>query len=265
MRARDRIERGLKFVLKNADGMFVIVVALGVAVLQVFANVSQDAVDAAILSTLGVTAVVLLRDRGDRRSLTALEQMAGDSISDRPYEVVSQHNHWDLMNRERTMMRVVEQLRFTRNDVSTIADWSTGDGEVVRYDAKWKRIDRDAWVPAKKIHSFPIRNGEKVIYSLDEEHSRGDMLDWCIEREAVNRFPHAHESVTFSARTMSDDYARVVKITWPEGVDPSHIEIRYKGRPAQPLHANREENRVHVEETITELPVGESVQIAWRW
>ena len=91
------------------------------------------------------------------------------------------------------------------------------------------------------------------------------MLDWCIEREAVNRFPNAHEAVTLSARTQSDDYARVVKITWPEGADPSNVEIRFKGRPAQPLRAQRKGNREYVEETITELPVGDSVKIAWRW
>lgn len=207
---------------------------------------------------------MLLRDRVERDDLTDLKVLAGDAISDRPYEIVKQHNHWDLISRERNTMRAVEQLRFTRNDVSTIADWSTGDGEVVRYDAKWKRPSSTTWIDAKKIHEFPIRYGEKVIYSLEEEHCRGDMLDWLVEREAVGRFPSAHESVSLAARTKSD-YPRVMRVTWPEGVTPSNVELRYKGQPARPLHTRSKDGRAYVEETINELPIGEAVEIAWTW
>ena len=170
----------------------------------------------------------------------------------------------ELVSRSLAMRRVSEQLRFTRNDVSTIADWSTGDGEVIRYDAKWKRPGSTVWIDARLVHTFPIRNGEKAIYSLDEERCRGDMIDWLIEREAVGRFPSAHESVSLEARTNAD-HPRVMRITWPEGVDPSSVELRFKGTPGRPLHAARKDGRAYVEETIAELPVGNSVEIAWTW
>jgi hypothetical protein len=253
-----------RFVWKNADAFLVIVVATGVVVADIAGKASSDVVDSAILGLLGVTAIVLLRDRDGRDDLDDLKRLAGDAISDRPYEVVKQDNHWDLISREKTTMRVSEQLRFTRNDVSTIADWSTGDGEVVRYDARWKRPGSSTWIAAKKIHKFPIRNGEKVIYSLEEEHCRGDMLDWFVEREAVGRFPGAHESVSLSARTKAD-HPRIMRITWPQGVNPTNVEMRYKGQPARRLVPRNKENRTYVEETINELPVGEAVEIAWTW
>ena len=252
------------FVWRHADAFFVIGVAVGVLLTEALGNPAQEVVDSAVLGLLAAVAFMLLRDRVERDDLTNLKVLAGDAISDRPYEIVKQDNHWDLATRERTTMRAVEQLRFTRNDVSTIADWSTGDGEVVRYEARWKRPSSDTWIDAKKIHEFPIRNGEKVIYSLEEEHCRGDMLDWFVEREAVGRFPGAHESVSLSARTKSD-YPRVMRVTWPEGVTPSHVELRYKGQPARPLYTRSKDGRVYVEETINELPVGEAVEIAWTW
>jgi hypothetical protein len=253
-----------RFIWKNADAFFVIAIALGVVVAEVVGHPSQEIVDSAILGLLGVTAIVLLRDRVGRDDLEDLRLLAGDAISDRPYEIVRQHNHWDLTSKERTTTRVTEQLRFTRNDVSTIADWSTGDGKVVRYDAKWKRPGSGTWIDAKKIHNLPIRHGEKVVYSLEEEHCRGDMVDWFVEREAVGRFPTQHESVELSARTKSN-HPRIMQITWPEGVNPTNIELRFQGEPARPLYPRSKDGRSFVEETINELPVGGSVQIAWTW
>jgi|GEM_PF-1640370 len=253
-----------RFIWKHADAFLVIAIAFGVVIAEIVGSPSTEVVDSAILGLLGVTAIVLLRDRVGRDDLDDLRLLAGDAISDRPYEVVRQHNHWDLTSREQTTMRVTEQLRFTHNDVSTIADWSTGDGEVVRYDAKWKRPGSDAWIDAKRIHNLPIRRGEKVIYSLEEEHCRGDMIDWFIEREAMGRFPTQHESVSLSARTKSN-HPRIMRITWPEGVNPTNIEMRFQGQPARPLYPRSKDGRAFIEETINRLPVGESVEITWTW
>lgn len=260
----DWVKRQGAFVWRNADAFFAMAVAVGVLVAEAVGTPSQGVVNSAVLALLGTTAFALMRNRNGRGELDELRMLAKDAIGDRPYEVVSQDNHWDLTSRERTTMRVTEQLRFTRNDVSTIANWSTGDGKVVRYQAKWRRPGGERWIDAELIHRFPIRNGEKVIYSLDEEHCRGDMLDWLVEREAIGRFPTAHESVTLEART-SSDHPRVLRITWPAETDPSNVEIRFRGLPARPLHTKRSEGRTFVEERIAGMAVGESVEIAWTW
>jgi hypothetical protein len=264
MRLSERLEAARRFTWKNLDALLVIVVAFGVAILQVVESPKPELVNAAILGVLGVTAIVLLRDRVGRDNLAKLEQLAGDAISDRPYEVVWQNNHWDLRDRHHTTVKVTEQVRFTRNDVSTLADWSQGPGEVTRYDAKWRRSRREKWIDATKIHTFPIRNGEKVIFSLEEEHCRGDMLDWTVERDAVGRFPTAHESVSLEART-SSDHPRVMQITWPQDAVPTHVEIRFKGQPARTIATKRKRGRPFVEEKIAGLAIGESVEIAWTW
>jgi hypothetical protein len=261
---KEKATAGLRFLWRNADAALVIAVAAGVVVAEVVGSPSPEVVDSAILGLLGVTAVVLLRDRVGRDDLEDVRKLAGDAISDRPYEVVWQNNHWDLKDRENTTVKVTEQLRFTRNDVSTITDWSQGDGKVVRYDGRSRRSESEPWLPARMIHKFPIRNGEKVIYSLDEEHCRGDELYWCVERDAVGRFPNPHEAVSLEARTKSD-HPRLMYITWPPDAAPSHVEIRFEGQPARTLSTKRKNGRAYVEEKIVGLPVGKVVKIAWTW
>jgi hypothetical protein len=258
---KEKAKAALRFVFVNADAALVIAVALGVIVLEVVGSPSSEVVDSAILGLLGVTAIVLLRDRIGRDDLANLSQLAGDAISDRPYEVVWQDNHWDLKDRENTTIKVTEQLRFTRNDVASIAHWSSGDGADERNEAKWRRSKQTPWIPAKKIYEFPVRNGKKVLYCFDEEHSRGDMLDWCIERDAIGRFPTAHEMVQLRARTRSD-HPRVMRISWPTDSPPSHVEIRHEGMPARTLATRRKNGRTYVEEKIAGLSVGEAVEIA---
>jgi hypothetical protein len=252
------------FIWKNADAFLVITVALGVVIAEVVGEPSQEVVDSAILGLLGVTSVVLLRDRVGRDDLDDLRLLARDAISDRPYEVVWQDNHWDLHDRDNTTIKVTERLRFTRNDVSTIAHWSRGDGEDKRNIAKWRRSEATGWIDAERIHSFPVRGGEKVIYCFEEEHNRGDMLDWCIERDAVGRFPTTHEGVELHARTNSD-HPRVMAITWPADSPPNHVEIRHGSNPARTLTPTQKDGRPYVEEKIPGLAIGEVVRIDWSW
>jgi hypothetical protein len=253
-----------RFIWKHADAFLVIAIAFGVVIAEVVGNPSSEVVDSAILGLLGVTAVILLRDRVGRDDLNDLRLLARDAISDRPYEVVWQRSEWDLRDRENATMCRTQQIRFTRDDVSSIDHWSAGPGEVVRYEAKWKRPGGRQWIPAHKIHSFPARMGEKVIYSFDEEHSRDDMLDWCIERDAVGRFPDSHEGVSIEGSTQSE-HPRVMKIIWPQGVNPSNIELRLEGQPSRPILTKRKAGRVCVEERIQGLGVGETAEIAWVW
>lgn len=259
-----RLKKLGAFALRNVDALLVIAVALGVLVAEIVGSPSRELVDAAILALLGVTAVVLLRDRGQHHDLGQVQQLAGDAISDRPYEVVWQKRHWDITDRDSATIKITEQLRFTRNDVATIAHWSRGDGEDRRNHARWRRSKETPWLAARKIYEFPVRGGKKVIYCFDEEHKRGDMLEWSIERDAEGRFPTGHEAVELQARTKSD-HPRVMRITWPADAPPTHIEIRHGDRPARTLSARQKDGRAYVEEKIAGLAVGEAVEIAWTW
>jgi hypothetical protein len=221
-------------------------------------------VDSAILILLGATAFVLLQERRGRAGLEVVRQLAEDAISDRPYIVVWQHGHWDLRDRDTVVVTKTEQIRFTRNDVATNFQWSSGPGEVRSTTAKWRRGRTFSWIPARKVHEFATRGGVKEIYCFDEEHSRGDMLDWCVEREIVGQFPDAHEGIEVTARTKSD-HPRVYRITWPAGSPPSHVEIRRGAEPARPLITRTKEGRPYIEERVSGLSVGEALNIDWTW
>ena len=103
--------------------------------------------------------------------------------------VIHQTNEWDIRDRDHVKTRLTQELRFTRNDVSTIEHSSQGDGTVESYVAQWRRSPSAEWIQAKKIHAMAIERGEKVIYSLEEEHCRGDMLEWCYRARGRGQVP----------------------------------------------------------------------------
>jgi len=253
-----------RFIWHNLDALLVMAVAAVVLAIEVVGSPDPRLVNSVILALLGISAYALLRDRAHQVRLDELRQLAGDAMSDRAYEVVWQDNEWDIKDRNNATIRVTEQLRITHNEVATIAHWSQGDGEDTRNDARWRRGDKGPWIDAKKIYDFPVRNGEKVIYCFDEEHRRGDMLEWCIERDAVGRFPTEHEGVELKARTKSD-HPRVMRILWPASAPPSHVEMRLGDYPARTITPRRKNGRAFVEEKIVGLAIGEAVEIAWTW
>lgn len=265
MRAIGRWLKGAAlFALRNADAFLAMAVAVAVIISLAVGNPSTEVVDAAILGLLAAVALALLRNRSGAGGLDDLRQLAGDAMTDRPYVVIHQTNEWDIWDRDHVKTRLRQELRFTRNDVSTIEHSSQGDGTVESYVAQWRRSPSSEWIRAKKIHAMAIERGEKVIYSLEEEHCRGDMLEWCIEREALGRFPSDHERVTLEAKAVSD-HPRVMRIMWPKEHEPKHVEIRFGDQPARPLKPRRRKGRLEVEEKISFQRIGEEVAILWNW
>src|SRR3954451_9920407 len=120
-----RIKSAVLFMLENGDSFLAMGVALGVIILIVVGHPSTELIDAAVLGLLGTVALAILRNR-EREDLSALHQLAGDAISDRPFQVVWQKNHWNLVSRDMVESKETELVRFTRNDVATIAHWSRG-------------------------------------------------------------------------------------------------------------------------------------------
>jgi len=200
---RSTKEAGL-FVWRNLDAVFVIVVGFAVAALQIVGRASAEAVDAAILGLLAVTAVILLRARERRGELDEVREVARDALSERPFQMVWAKNEWDIQTRERAVITSTRRLRFIHDRVSTMEHWSDGDGTVLDYAAFWRRAEGRTWMPAKKIHSMPIEGGENVIYCLEEQSSRGDTLEWKVERKTEGRFPKKHERVSMKAEARSD-------------------------------------------------------------
>jgi hypothetical protein len=264
----ERVKAAFAFSVENADAMLVVVVGFGVAALEVFGSPDPAIVDAAILALLAATAVVLLRDRAERQEehgeLASLKQLADDAISDRPYEVVWQDNHWDLVERDRAVVNQTEEVRFTRLDVATNFQWSSGDGTCEASKGQWRRDPKGHWIEARKIYEFAVRGGIKEIFCFDEEHSQGDMLEWRTERIFAGRFPSEHEGVELHARVKAD-HPRTMKITWPRGITPTHVEMRLGEVPARTLRPRRKDGRCFVEEKVPGIAVGEVVRIDWTW
>jgi hypothetical protein len=256
------------FVWRNLDAVFVIVVGLVVAVLEIVGHPSEDAVNAAILGLLAVTAVILLRIRRRRGDLDEIVEIARDALSERPFQMVWAKNEWNIETRERALITSMQQLRFIHDKVVTIDHWSNGDGENVDFEAHWRRSSGKGWMPAKKIYSMPIEGGENVIYCFDEENYRGDMLEWKVVRETRGRFPKPHERVTLKAAAKSD-HPRQMRVIWPADAPPTSVELRYRNPPEEErvreLSPKKKNGRTEVVEKISKLAVGEVVEIRWFW
>lgn len=67
-----------RFALADIDALLVILVAFGVLAAEIVGDPKKELVDSAILGLLGVTAIVLLRDRSQRVDPGELRQLARD-------------------------------------------------------------------------------------------------------------------------------------------------------------------------------------------
>lgn len=258
------LKRAGLFVAKNGDAFLAIVVAACVIVAEAFGEPSVELVDSAILALLGAIAVAILRDRGKNEGLDDLRRLAEDAICELPYVVVWQDNHWDLLDRENARVTCTEELRFTRREVSENFLWSNGPGIVQRVTASWRRNQNDAWVSGKKIDELATRGGTKEVFSFNDEHGIGDMLEWRVERDIVGQFPSSNEGVALQTTTKSD-HPRALRITWPKDAKPTRVEIREGDRPARSLRPKTKDGRPYVEENVSGLKIGETVKIDWSW
>lgn len=258
------LKRAALFTAENGDAFLAILVAACVIAAEAFGNPSTELVDSAILVLLGAIAVAILRDRSKSSDLSDIRRLAEDAVCERPFVVVWQENHWDLVDREVARVTCIEELRFTRPRISENYLWSNGPGVVRDAKAKWRRSRGDAWVAGKKLYDLTTRGGIKEVFSFNDEHGVGDVLEWCVEREIAGQFPDANEGVALEAETKSD-HPRGLRITWPEDLKPTRVEIREGDRPARSLQLRTKDRRAYVQAKVSGLNIGEIVKIDWSW
>jgi hypothetical protein len=253
------------FVLKNLDALFVIAVAGVVLYLEATGKPERDLVDSALLALVGVIAIALLRDRHSRARLDEVASFVQDLQSDRPYQVRSETNSWEIRGRgEAATYTKVQDLIFTRNEVCTMEHWSTGTGSVDACHADWRLKSKDPWIGAPTIHDFGINNGRNYIFSLDMERSRGDHLQWRVRRELRNSFSDSRESV--SLKLQAPTHRPRMQVIWPKDREPKLVELRCDGGPTRELKAERRsDGRLWVDEQLAAGAANSSARIEWTW
>lgn len=264
MNWKERAGTIAKFVLRNLDALFVILLAAVVFVLEVAGSPKRELIDSTILALLGVMALVLLRDRTGRTRVDEIASYVEDIRSDRPYEVHWDLNTWDIKNGEQATFTKTQGLRFTRNKVCTMEHWCTGsDGRVERCQAHWRLRDEEQWERIDSIHDFGINSGRKYIFCLDTERSRGDVLEWRVSRELRDRFPNQRESV--SLRLQAPTHRPRMQVIWPLDRKPRVVEIFEDGGSARQLEPQQQEDgRLYVDERLSS-GTDSLVKIEWTW
>jgi hypothetical protein len=236
---RERLVAAGRFVWTNLDALFVMLAAAVALFLELLGRPDQALIDSVILALLGTTALVLLRDRQSRSRLKDLVAFVEDLRSDRPYEVRSETNRWDIdEGGEFATFTKTQELRFTRNEVCVLEHWCTGTGEVKECHAEWR---------------------------LDTERSRGDVLQWRVTRKLKNSFPSKREAV--SLRLQAPTHSPRMRVVWPRDREPQQIEIRYEdGSPGRRLQSRRDgDERRFVDEQLDVRSTDAVARIEWTW
>jgi hypothetical protein len=280
---KERAETIAKFSLRNLDALFIILLAAVVLVLEATGNPKRELVDSTILALLGVMAFVLLRDRNGRTRVDEIAQLVEDRASnvedqveevasfvqdlrsDRPYQVHSDVNTWDIEDGgKRATFTKTQGLLFTRNKVCTMEHWCTGSvGTVDRCRAHWRWGEGEQWEPVESIHDFDIDSGRKYIFCLDTERSRGDMLQWRVSRDLLERFPNPTETVSLRLQTPTSRPR--MQVVWPPDREPRKVEIVQDGLPTRILTPTRNQGgRLQVDEQLGP-GTNSLVKIRWTW
>jgi hypothetical protein len=276
-----------KFALRNIDAILIILLAAAVLALEAIGNPKRELVDSTILALLGVMAFVLLRDRTGRDRTDEIAALAAshadaraeavearvdqigsfveDLRSDRPYQVQSDVNTWDIeAGGTQATFTKTQALLFTRNKVCTMEHWCTGTvGTVTECRAHWRLREGEQWEPVESIHDFGINSGRKYIFCLDTERSRGDALQWRVSRDLLDRFPNPTETVSLRLQTPTSRPR--MQVIWPPDREPRKVEIVQDGSPTRTLVPTRnEDGRLFVDEQLA--PGTDSlVKIRWTW
>ncbi len=225
----------------------------------------RDLINETLLALLGVTAIVLLRDRQGRNRIDEIATLVQDLRSDRPYQVQFETNRWDLeeAGKQATFTKT-QGLLFTRNEVCTLEHWSTGTGKVDLCQAAWRLRDEDPWIGASTIHDFGINHGRNYIFSLDMERSRGDFLQWRITRKLSDGFLDARESV--SLKLQAPTHRPRMQVVWPVDREPQQVELRHDDGPGQKLTPQRgSDGRLFVDEQLAAGAADSLAKIEWTW
>jgi hypothetical protein len=277
-----RLRRAARFTWRNLDALLVIVAAGVIVALDLLNRVEPAVVRSATLALLGITAFVLLRDRSERAvlldfrrradralgDLQALSKVANDALSELPYEVLTQTCEWDILSRDQSVATSTVRLRFTRGAISTLESWCGGTGELLDWSAWWKYPDDSQWNKAEGIHKAEVEGGTKNIFALSREHSRDEVIDWHVRREARGRFPTRSESVSIRPLVPNVDHPRQMRLFWPAGIPPMSVSLRYgnqKGISLKPLFNGDPVPRAYVAADLQELSRYGIAEIAWTW
>lgn len=263
-----KMKNGARFVIKNVDAFLVLFVAAGVLVYEIKWGSDLNTADSLVIALLGMTSLVLLRDRKGRQDLDKLAEVISDLRSDQPYDVMSEINEWDIRERgSKATFTKLQTLRFTRNRVSVLEHWSSVDQGKVESSAFWRLPgdgDGDGWQQARKGGRVKCRQGAKTVFNLRHEFFTGDRIEWKVVRELKGNFQGKEPTVTLKLDTPSN--SPTMKIKWPAERPPKKVFFRREDQPLDDLPTDKEGGRVFAEKKIHgNLPSGAVSAIRWTW
>jgi membrane protein implicated in regulation of membrane protease activity len=190
-----------------ADALVIIIVGATLALLSLLGVIKDPAkLSAATLAVLGVVAVSVLRDRLSRRHLESTINTINDEMAElrraanaveagRQYHVLLHDTTWDLAAHDGSLVHVrrMKTLVFDQNDVIAIYDFASGEGKRKSTYSPGTVVDENLVVEGQRAH----------LVSLGRVFSRGDKLDFRLDRTTRDGFLEPREAVSVLTRDIT--------------------------------------------------------------
>lgn len=264
MRSRERFRRAI---LDNWDLVFAGVAALVVAILGVIGAASANTLTSASLAVLAAFTGVIFRERLERRKgLDAIRDLVDTASGDKPWHLLKQTIHWDLVSRRDAIVSDEKQVRFLQ--AATAAVWefvsAPSGGTLVEHTCRGGAVGQDLLEWQVLDHTFYDETGQRYrVIATNGIWMRGEHAAWHTRRKLRDYFPDTNESVTKKVLMPLDELT--MKITWPAGHEPSTVRFFHGDDKPYLKPSIDESGRAYVAQTVSSPEIGEVLAIRWDW
>jgi hypothetical protein len=269
--------------LDYLDVVVAAVLGLVFTVLGLIDKANGEALAQAAIALLALLAFSLIRDRRARERLeTMLQtleagfQTTGDAIKatvaemaeDFPYHTRRFALEWDIEAPDGSLayFKSTREIRFTRNNVVTIIERSSGEGRVADHSIEGGPKGEPR-APLEQISRLRDERGRFIdIVSLGRQWKFGELMEVVTRRTLKNSFrDRRSEYVGLEIVGPTDEVE--IRIVWPQGVDPRGLRLARQGGPTVSLERlhRQPDGRMGLDHKIADPHVGETMTLHWGW
>jgi hypothetical protein len=290
------------FLLANIDaiaaGLLAALVILGAAT----GRLEEDRLAEANVAVVLAVALVILRDRWERRhAITGLQlgvsrerKAATDEMRDamrterercvagvehaleelhatKAWTILDEEMTWDLVASDGSRAKAVAHkvFLFNQNEVFCIYEYqlpTVARTEITEHSCFGGEQEPLTRLPIIQS-DFPSPTGHTYrLISLQRVWRRGEVMRFRSERHLANAFLLASEHV--SKEISSPTSHITLQLTWPSGRPPTSVHVERTDRKREAISVDTLtviDGRQQLRKTITDPVMGETIIVAWTW
>jgi hypothetical protein len=255
------------------DLLVAAVLAIVFSYLGIHDTLKGDELAQATIALLGVLAIVIFRERWERRAAVDGIQQALTVVDESyPWRVLDEEAVWDIQSTDgsRALATLRRDMMLTLSESFVIYEFryhQPNGGTVADHRCFGKT--KDGAEQSLPIIQDDFEGKENRIYrliSLRRPWKRGEVLSFRSERDLVNYFPGDRETVS---KEVAVPTARVrLSVMWPASRKPKALWLERSAtgpKPVNLLEIRKKDGRPTYRTTINDPQLGERIIIRWDW